>query len=95
MPYHSETLTYETRDFLNAQYIDRHPVNTYLNGWRNGGHFDVGADVGFGFRSENNILYVRPFINGWVYKSGAYWSCLEFGLSASKITFNPKHPNDV
>lgn len=91
VPYHSQTLTFETRDFLKTQYMNRYAVNTHNNGYG----FDVGAEVGFGFRNENNVLYVRPFINGWVYKCCAPWSCLKFGLGASSITFNPKHPNDV
>lgn len=91
VPLHSETLAFETRYFLKTQYTDRHVVFIHHNGFS----YDVGAETGFGFRSENNILYVRPYINGWVYKAGAFWSCLQFGLSASSITFSPKHPNDL
>lgn len=91
VPYRSQTLTFETRDFLKTQYLNRYAATQH----NNGAGFDVGAEIGFGFRNENNILYVRPFINGWIYKCCANWSCLEFGLGASSITFYPKHPNDV
>lgn len=61
--------------------------------WKNGFMFDVGAQIGFGFKIKDDTLYLRPYVNGWVYKAGAGWSCLDFGLGAYKITFNPEGSN--
>lgn len=84
--YCSETLwTYETQNFINTEYKNEYLVNA----WKNGFGWDVGSEIGFGFKVKDDTLMLRPFINGWIYKAGAYWSCLDFGLGAYKITFNP------
>lgn len=83
----SQTLwTFETIKFIKAQYTNKYLVSAH----KNGATWDVGAEIGFGFKVKEDTLYLRPFINGWVYKAWAYFSCLEFGLSATRITFHPE-----
>lgn len=79
---------FETINFSRApnQYTNQDLVNN----WKNGFGWDVGVAIGFGFKVKDDMLYLRPYVNGWVYKAGAWWSCLNFGLSAYKITFNPE-----
>lgn len=91
VPGHCETTRFETRIFQKNQNTYKRLIDAHGNSFS----CDVGAEVGYGFRSENNILYLNPFINGWIYKCCHPWSCLEFGLSATSITFEPKHPNAV
>lgn len=78
--------TFETIEFSKNQYTNKYLVSAHQNdlGW------DVGAEIGFGFKNNDGTLYLRPFYNGWVYKAGAWWSCLKFGLAANKITFHPE-----
>lgn len=78
--------TFETINFIKNQYTNSHVFERHGNefGW------DLGAQIGFGFKVKEDYLYLRPFMNGWIYKAGAYWSCLEYGLSATRITFHPE-----
>lgn len=82
---------FETHNFDNAnnQYYNRELLTQRKNGFG----WDVGAEIGFGFKIKDGSLYLRPFVNGWVYKAGAWWSCLDIGLGAYKIIFNPDSSN--
>lgn len=81
---------FETQNFNHqGEYFNKYLVSS----WKNGAGWDVGAEVGFGFKVKDDTLYLRPFINGWVYKAGAPWACLNFGLAAYRITFQPKDDN--
>lgn len=61
VPFHSETLTFETRTFLTTEFIYKYAVARNHNGFI----YDVGAEIGFGFRIKDNVLYLQAFINGW------------------------------
>lgn len=80
------SLTFETIHFNNDDYFDNKIVASYLNHFT----FDVGVEIGVGFKKTGNTLYVRPFVNGWIYSVGAYWRYLNFYLKVTSITFNPK-----
>lgn len=79
--------TFETMNFNMAsnQYFNKYLVTKSGNGFG----WDLGAEIGFGFKIKDDTLYLRPFVNGWLYKCCAPWSCLDLGLGAYKITFNP------
>jgi len=76
--------TFETIHFITNQYFNNYVYERHGDefGW------NLGAQIGFGFKVKEDYLYLRPFMNGWVYKAGAWWSCLQYGLSATKITFH-------
>lgn len=83
--------TFETGDFAKSEYTRKDLVSK----WQNGFGWDVGAYIGFGFKVKDDTLYLNPYINGWVYKAGMNWSCLEFGLGAYKITFHPENSSKM
>lgn len=80
------TLTFETINFKSADYRDQHIVSSRQNHFT----FDVGVDIGVGFKTDGNKLLLRPFTNGWIYSVGAKWRTLDFGLGVTSITFHPK-----
>lgn len=83
---HFGSLTFETINFKNDKYFNKYIVSSHLNHFT----FDVGVEIGVGFKFDGKILYLRPFINGWIYSVGAYWRYLEFSLSVTQVTFNPE-----
>lgn len=54
--------------------------------------YNVGSEIGLGFKKDNRALYLQPFVNAWMYSVGRTWRYLSIGLEVSKITFCP---NDV
>lgn len=80
------TFEIETMLFNNADYHNKHIIEHHSNHFT----YDVGVEIGVGVKNEGNILYVRPFTNGWIYSVGAKWRALDFGLSVSSVTFQPK-----
>lgn len=80
------TFEMETLLFTNANYYNKFIIENHGND----GPFDVGVYIGVGVKKDGNTLYVRPFTNGWMYSGGATWRYLDFGLSVSSVTFQPK-----
>lgn len=80
------TVTFETIDFNNRNYYNE---NMCANHDYNG-NYDVGVEIGIGFKIDGNKLYIRPFMNGWMVSVGWYERCLDFGLDVTSITFHPK-----
>lgn len=83
---HFGALTFETINFNSPDYRDIYFVNSWLNHFT----FDVGVGIGIGVKLDGQYLYLRPFVNGWIYSVGAYWRCLDLGLGMTSITFHPK-----
>lgn len=83
---HFGTLLFETILFKNSNYYYKHIVTAHKNAFS----YDVGVEIGLGCKNDGKILYLRPFINGWINSVGAYTRTLEFGLGVTKITFYPK-----
>lgn len=77
------TRTFETRNFLNTDYHNEFIVKARENFIV----YAVGAEIGVGFKRVGDELYVRPFINGWIYSAGDNWRTLSFGLAVTRITF--------
>lgn len=82
---HFGPLEYETIYFNHSGWNNKYAVYAH----KNDAGFDVGAEIGFGFRKVGNLLYLRPFINGWINSVGYPWRTLQFGLGATSITFHP------
>lgn len=80
------TLTFETINFVYPNFYTVYLCQDHDYN----GNYDVGVEIGLGCKNAENKLYLRPFINGWMYSAGAYSRCLDFGLSVTSITFNPK-----
>lgn len=78
---------FETINFIKTDYTNQYLVtkNTFYTG------YDVGLDIGFGFKIKNDTLYLRPFYNAWLYKAGMYESYLDYGLAAYSITFHTEN----
>lgn len=85
------SLTFETILFNNRPYMNKYMVYAHLSS----DGFNVGAEIGIGFRNEGNKLYLRPFTNGWMHSVGYEWRYLTFGLSVSSITFHPNEGSDI
>lgn len=88
---HFGTLTFETMHFMNKEYHDLTIVSAYLNHFT----FDVGVEIGVGFKNDGYKLFIRPFCNGWIYSVGATWRSLDFGLGVTSITFHPKSDKPI
>lgn len=84
------TLEYETINFNRDQYLEKYVVNAHESAF----WYDVGAELGIGFKKDGSKLIIRPFVNAWMYSGGAVWRCLEVGLSVTKVTFIPKSSID-
>lgn len=80
---HFGTLTFETILFNHTEYYNKVIVNAHLDN----SAFNVGVEIGLGFKVKGNRLYLRPFINGWIYSGGMNWRYLDFGLEVTSITF--------
>lgn len=78
--------TFETINFNNRNNYNEYICNNHE--WN--GNFNVGVEIGVGFKIDGIKLYLTAFINGWMYSAGAYERCLDFGLDVTSITFNPK-----
>lgn len=79
-------LTFETIHFNSADYHDLPIVTSHKSHFT----FNVGVNIGVGFKTEGYKLFLRPYTNGWIYSVGARWRELEFGLGVTSITFHPK-----
>lgn len=77
-------LEYETIYFNHSEWNNKYVVNAHQSGFG-----FVGAEIGFGFRKVGNCLYLRPFINSWIYSGGSLWRELRIGLGVTSITFSP------
>lgn len=83
------TQKYRTSDFEHTDYFERFLVNVHGDTfWWTGA-----MSIGFGFKYDGNTLYLRPFIDGWLYSGGAIWRCLNYALNAPSITFHPEKSN--
>lgn len=80
------SLEFETINFNRTQYLNKYIVESHKSGFG----YDVGAEIGIGFKRDGTTLIIRPFVNGWIYSAGAYNRCLDIGLSVTKVTFIPK-----
>lgn len=79
-------LQFETINFNRTQYLNKYVANAHSSAF----WYDVGAELGIGFKKDGNQLIIRPFVNAWIYSGGAVWRCLAVGLSVTKVTFVPK-----
>jgi len=88
---HFGTRLLETNDFrLNKDYY-----NEWLCGDHEyNGNYDVGVEIGIGFKVDGNKLIMRPFVNGWMRSAGAYKRSIEYYLEVTSITFHPKPENN-
>lgn len=75
---------FETINFIKNEYTNQYLVTQ--NEFNTG--YNVGLDIGFGFKIKNDTLYLRPFYNAWLYKAGMYESYLDYGLAVYSITFH-------
>lgn len=80
------TLKFASQNFNHEKYHNEYIVAAH----KNDSTLDVGAEIGLGFGNEDNKLYLRPFLNGWIYSVGHHAKYLEFGLRVDSITFHPK-----
>lgn len=77
---------YVTSLFNSTDFRQKLLVSSYKNNFM----FDVGAQIGIELKKDDNKLYLRPFVNGWIYSVGARWRDLNLSFNLTKITFQPK-----
>lgn len=82
----SGPLEFETINFNRAQYLNKYIVSSH----ESDDGYEVGAEIGIGFKSFGSTLFIQTFVNGWIYEAGAYKSCLDIGLGISRLAFIPK-----
>lgn len=81
---HFGTLIHETRNFKNAEFYTEYVVKSHDSAFS----YDVGVEIGLQFKIKEETLFLRAFINGWMYSVGYQWRYLDFGLDVTSITFH-------
>lgn len=79
-------LQFPTNLFNSTDFKQKLLVSSYKNDLM----FDVGAQIGVDLKKDDKKLYLRPFVNGWIYSVGARWRDLNLKFDLTKITFEPK-----
>lgn len=83
---HFGTVQFGTIHFKHKEYYTLYLVKSNCNAF----WYDEGVEIGIQFKYEGETLFVRGFVNGWIYSGGAVWRSLDLGLTLTSITFVPK-----
>lgn len=76
------TINFIERDYYNEQLICNYHEASFI--------YDLGVEIGFGFKNAGNELLLRPFINGWIYNIGPYAKSIDIEFNVKSISFHPK-----
>lgn len=77
---------FQTSLFNSTDFQQKLLVSSYKNDLM----FDVGVQIGIELKKDDTKLYLKPFVNGWIYSVGARWRDLNFSFDLTRITFQPK-----
>lgn len=77
---------FPTNLFNNTDFTQKLLVSSYKNDLM----FDVEVQIGIDLKKDDKKLYLRPFVNGWIYSVGARWRNINLSFDLTKITFQPK-----
>lgn len=79
--------TFETLNFLQKEYLNEYFVKTSYKNLE----YQVSVELGVGFKNADNILYLRPFVDSWIYSTWFFYNSVYMELSVNSITFHPKN----
>lgn len=77
---------FPTRLFNSTDFNQKLLVSAYKNNLM----FDVSVQMGIKLKKDAKKLYLKPFVNGWIYSVGARWRELNLSFNLTKVTFQPK-----
>ncbi|WP_342276521.1 hypothetical protein [Spiroplasma endosymbiont of Nebria brevicollis] len=81
--FHFDTVTFvDTEQVKYINFVDANDSKS--------SSYNISVTIGLGFQRVGTKLYLHPKISGTITSVGAYVRTLDFGLSVSTITFNPK-----
>lgn len=84
--YNFETIYFNNTDYYYKPIITEHSIESGYN---------IGVEIGLNFKKEGNILRLKLCCDGFIISHGAYSRTLEFGLSATSVTFYPDWFTDI